>query len=94
MDKAGNKFWGTFRVTSFYGKQYWYMTKGAWKDASKFTDAKPVSLKAFRAFVEFVTPAAGRIFIEEPDGTETSIDAIINTACCKTNCFIIGCVVA
>ena len=75
-DKAGNKFWGTFKSTSFYGKQYWYMTKGAWKDASKFTDAKPVTVKPFRAFVEFVTPAAGRIFIEEPDGTETAIDAI------------------
>ncbi len=75
-DKAGNKFWGTFKSTSFYGKQYWYMSKGAWKDASKFTDAKPVTVKPFRAFVEFVTPAAGRIFIEEPDGTETAIDAI------------------
>ena len=76
MDKAGNKFWGTFKSTSFFGKQYWYMSKGAWKDASKFTDAKPVSLKAFRAYVEFVTPAAGRIYIEELDGTETAIDAI------------------
>ena len=75
-DKAGNKFWGTFKSTSFFGKQYWYMSKGAWKDASKFTDAKPVTVKPFRAFVEFVTPAAGRIFIEEPDGTETAIDAI------------------
>ena len=79
-DAAQNKFWGTFQAsTEIYGQQYWYMSKGAWKDARNFTAEKPITLKPFRAYVEFdpANVAAGaRIYIEEPDGTETSIDAI------------------
>ena len=78
-DAAQNKFWGTFQaVTTFYGAQYWYMSKGVWKDASKYTASKPVSLKAFRAYVEFKdVPAEGaRIFVEEPDGTITAINGL------------------
>ena len=53
------------------------MSKGTWYDTANRT--KAVNLKAFRAYVEFdpANVAAGaRIYIEEPDGTETSIDAI------------------
>ena len=78
-DAAKNKFWGTFQaVTTFHGAQYWYMSKGVWKDASKYTASKPVSLKAFRAYVEFKdVPAEGaRIFVEEPDGTITAINGL------------------
>ena len=80
-DAAKNKFWGTFQAeTKIGGQKYWYMSKGAWKDARNFNkETKPITLKPFRAFVEFdeANVAAGaRIYIEEPDGTETSIDAI------------------
>ena len=75
-DAAGNKFWGTFmETTTFYGAKYWYMSKGVWKDAANYTEAKPVSLKPFRAYCEIVNPAGARIVIEEEDGTLTSIDA-------------------
>ena len=47
------------------------MSKGDWYDASK----RSVTLKPFRAYVELVNPKA-RIFIEEPDGTVTAIDAV------------------
>ena len=79
-DAAQNKFWGTFQAsTEIYGQKYWYMSKGAWKDARNFTAEKPVTLKPFRAFVEFDeknVAAGARIYIEEPDGTETAIDAV------------------
>jgi methionine-rich copper-binding protein CopC len=75
-DAAGNKFWGTFKeTTTFYGAKYWYMSKGVWKDAANYTEAKPVSLKPFRAYCEIVNPAGARIVIEEEDGTLTTIDA-------------------
>jgi hypothetical protein len=75
-DAAGNKFWGTFmETTTFYGAKYWYMSKGVWKDAANYTEAKPVSLKPFRAYCEIVNPAGARIVIEEEDGTLTTIDA-------------------
>ena len=76
-DAAGNKFWGTFqKETTFYGQQYWYMSKGVWKDAKNYTSSKPVSLKPFRAYAEIVNPAGARIIIEEGDGTLTAIDAV------------------
>ena len=80
-DAAKNKFWGTFQAeTKIGGQKYWYMSKGAWKDARNFNiETKPITLKPFRAFVEFdeANVAAGaRIYIEEPDGTETAIDAV------------------
>ena len=76
-DGAGNKFWGTFKKTGIYGERFRYMNKGGWRDASLFTESNPAILKPFRAFVEFAPANAdARIYIEEPDGTETAIDAI------------------
>ncbi len=79
-DAANNKFIGTFKALTEIpagSKAHWYMSKGTWYDTANRT--KAVNLKAFRAYVEFdpANVAAGaRIYIEEPDGTETSIDAI------------------
>ena len=78
QDLAGNIFWGTFMANTAIpagSLKHWYMSGGTWYDTSNRT--KAVNLKAFRAYVEFKEAKAGaRIFIEEPDGTETSIDAI------------------
>jgi hypothetical protein len=74
-DAANNKFWGTFKETTFEGKKFWYMSKGDWKDASQ----RSVTLKSYRAYVEFdeANVAAGaRIFVEEADGTITAIKGI------------------
>jgi hypothetical protein len=79
-DAAQNEFIGTFMANTEIpakSKEYWYMSKGTWFDTMNRT--KAVNLKAFRAYVHFdpANVAAGaRIFIEEPDGTETAIDAV------------------
>ena len=78
-DAAGNKFIGTYAPTTFYGPKYWYLSKGMWYNSSRYTEEKPVQLKAFRAYVDYTanrTKAAPMIIIEEPDGTTTAIDAI------------------
>jgi hypothetical protein len=78
-DNAGNKFCGTFmKETLIAGNgadKFWYMSKGMWKSAKNFTDAKPVTLAAYRAYIELAS-AEARIFVEEPDGSITAIDAI------------------
>lgn len=75
-DSAGNKFCGTFKAqTTFFGEKFWYMSKSEWKQASNFTEANPQKLGAYRAYIETAT-AGARIFIEEPDGTITAINAI------------------
>jgi hypothetical protein len=75
-DSAGNKFCGTFKAqTTFFGEKFWYMSNSEWKQASKFTEANPVKLGAYRAYIETAT-AGARIFIEEPDGSITAINAI------------------
>jgi hypothetical protein len=52
------------------------MSKGAWYSTSGRT--KDVNLKPFRAYIQFPegTGASARIFVEEPDGTETAIKGI------------------
>jgi hypothetical protein len=75
-DSAGNKFCGTFKAqTTFFGEKFWYMSKSEWKQASNYTEANPVKLGAYRAYIETAT-AGARIFIEEPDGSITAINAI------------------
>jgi hypothetical protein len=75
-DAAGNQFIGTFKgETTFWGKKYRYMSKGAWYNAAAYTESNPVKIKAFRGYIEMVN-ASARIFIEEPDGTVTAIDAV------------------
>ena len=78
-DNAGNKFCGTFmKETLIAGNgadKFWYMSMGMWKSAKNFTDAKPVTLAAYRAYIELAS-AEARIFVEEPDGSITAIDAI------------------
>jgi hypothetical protein len=71
-DDAGNKFCGTFKAqTTISGENFWYMSKGMWKHSVE----KPVNIAAYRAYLE-VASADTRIFIEEPDGSITAIDAI------------------
>ena len=71
-DSAGNKFCGTFKAqTTIKGENFWYMSKGMWKHSVE----KPVNIAAYRAYLETAT-ADARIFIEEPDGSITAIDAI------------------
>ena len=75
-DNSGNKFCGTFMAqTTFYGDAFWYMSKGMWKQASNYTEAKPVKLGAYRGYIELAS-AGARIFVEEPDGTITAIDGL------------------
>ena len=75
-DNGGNKFCGTFMAeTTFYGDAFWFMSKGMWKQASNYTEAKPVKLGAYRGYIELAS-ADARIFIEEPDGTITAIDGL------------------
>lgn len=75
-DNGGNKFCGTFMAqTTFYGDAFWYMSKGMWKQASNYTEAKPVKLGAYRGYIELAS-AGARIFVEEPDGTITAIDGL------------------
>ena len=73
-DNAGNQFIGTFQETKIWGQNSRYMSSGKWYDARNFTESKPVTIKPLRAYVVTVNPKA-RIFVEEPDGTVTAIDA-------------------
>lgn len=78
-DAAGNEFIGTFMAkTPIFGQDMWYMTKGAWYDARKYTESTALTLKAFRAYIHFIeVPAEGaRVFIEEPDGSITAINGL------------------
>ena len=78
-DAAGNEFIGTFKAaTPIFGQDMWYMTKGTWYDARKYTEATALTLKAFRAYIHFIeVPAEGaRVFIEEPDGSITAINGL------------------
>lgn len=77
-DKNGNRFIGVFSPTTIYGKGFWYMSQGMWKQASKFTEENPVNLKPFRAYLDLnrsKSAEAPMIIIDEPDGTTTVIDA-------------------
>ena len=75
-DNGGNKFCGTFMAqTTFYGDAFWYMSQGMWKQASKYTEANPAKLGAYRGYIELAS-AGARIFVEEPDGTITAIDGL------------------
>lgn len=78
-DKNGNSIIGVFSPTEIYGTPYYYISQGIWKNAGKFTAEKPVTLKPFRAYIDFKpsrSNVAPRIIIDEPDGTTTVIDAI------------------
>ena len=76
-DACGNRFISTFSPVEVYGRKIWYMSKGGWYDARKFTAKKPVSLKPLRCYVDFSGNTAKvrpQIIIREPDGTTTTID--------------------
>lgn len=77
-DAAGNKFVGTYAPTTFYGRKFWYLSKGMWYRSGLYTEEHPVQLRALRAYVDYTgnsRKARPIIIIEEPDGTTTSIDA-------------------
>ena len=82
-DHSGNRFISTFSPIDVYGRKIWYMSKGAWYDARRFSAEKPVSLKAGRCYIDFsgnTVKARPLIIIREPDGTTTAIDeATFNT---------------
>ena len=77
-DAAGNRFIGTFSPVEVYGRSIWYMSRGKWYDARRYTEEDPISLKPMRCYVDFsgnTVRARPQIIIEEPDGTTTAIDA-------------------
>ena len=76
-DAAGNKFVGIYAPTTFYGKKYWYLSKGFWYGSSLYSESRPVELRALRAYVDYTgnsMKARPVIIIDEPDGTTTAID--------------------
>ena len=78
-DDNHNRFFSTFSPVTLCGKEFWFMSKGAWYNASKYTSSNPVSLKSLRAYIDFSAnkvSEAPMIIIEEPDGTTTVIDAL------------------
>lgn len=75
-DAKGNQFIGVYNTASVWGAEYKYVTaSGVLKDAAKFTETKPCTIKPLRAYFKLQN-AAARIFIEEPDGTITAIGGI------------------
>ena len=78
-DKAGNKFVGVYKATSIFGQDYRYLSAGTWYDARNFTEADPCPIKPLRAYLDLTGNAAAAralIYIDEPDGTTTAINAI------------------
>ncbi|MBR6169443.1 MAG: hypothetical protein IKQ51_01885 [Bacteroidaceae bacterium] len=72
------KFIGTFETVNITKSGYRYISNGKWYN-TKDGYANPYVIRPLRAYLDLteMTGAAGaRIFIEEPDGTETAIDAI------------------
>jgi len=77
-DPSGNRFVGIFSPTTIYGKKFWYMSKGNWYDARKYSEENPVTLKPGRCYIDLsgnTVKARPLIIIREPDGTTTAIDA-------------------
>ena len=77
-DAGENKFWGTYKSTPIYGSNFRYMSKGTWFGAGNYTEAKPADIKPLRGYLELPAATAARaiIFIDEPDGTTTAIQAV------------------
>lgn len=76
-DVCGNRFVGIFSPKDVWGRKIWYMSKGAWYDARRFSEGNPVSLKPMRCYIDFsgnTVKARPQIIIDEPDGTTTAID--------------------
>ena len=73
-DQAGVKFVGTYDATEINGSDKWYMSGGKFYDAGAAT----FTIGRLRAYLDFSGAAAGvhGIFIEEPDGTITAINAV------------------
>ncbi len=72
------KFIGTFETVNLTTSGYRYISGGKWYN-TKDGYANPYVIKPLRAYLdltEMTSAADARIFIEEPDGTETAIDAI------------------
>ena len=77
-DPSGNRFVGIFSPTTIYGKKFWYMSKGNWYDARKYSEENPVTLKPGRCYIDLsgnTVKARPLIIVREPDGTTTAIDA-------------------
>ena len=78
-DASGNKFIGTYKTTGIYGEDFRYLSKGAWYDASNYTEASPANIKPLRGYLDMTgnaNAARALIFIDEPDGTTTAIQAV------------------
>jgi len=76
-DPSGNRFVSTFSPIGIYGRKFWYMSKGNWYDARRFSEENPVNLKPMRCYIDFTgntVKARPLIIIREPDGTTTAID--------------------
>ena len=78
-DASGNKFVGTYKTTPIFGEKFRYFSKGMWYDAAKYTEASPAPIQPLRAYLDLTGNAAAAralIYIDEPDGTTTAINAI------------------
>ena len=77
-DKGGNKFVGTYKTTGIFGQAFRYMSKGTWYDARNYTESKKCNIKPLRGYLDLSgsTSAAPIIYIDEPNGEVTAINAI------------------
>jgi hypothetical protein len=73
-DDTDVKFIGTFEPVTLEEAGFAYLSSGAWY---KTVAGKKYPIKSLRAYLDLAgTTGGARIFIEEPDGTVTGIDAI------------------
>ena len=78
-DGKNNKIVGTYATTGIYGDKFYYMSKGEWKRAGKYTEASKLDIVPLRAYLDLsenTSSARPTIFIEEPDGNTTAIKTL------------------
>ena len=72
-DKSGNQFIGTYsKITQDFGANDYYVSGGNLNN-----NAKNVTILPTGAYIKAAS-AASRIFIQEPDGTTTAIEGVVN----------------
>ena len=77
-DAAGNEYHGVYENMELKEDGYWYLSGGNFWNAGAYyrTYGVPVSISALGGYVYAVAGAAARIFVEEADGSTTSINAV------------------
>ena len=77
-DAAGNEYHGVYENMELQEDGYWYLSGGTfWNAGAYYREyGKPVSISALGGYVYAKAGAAARIFVEEADGSTTSINAV------------------